>query len=45
MRTWGVPTWRFLSVMDTRRIGCLIKVCQELKMPNFGYVLSGTVNF
>ena len=45
MRTWAVLMSRFLSVMGTKRIGCLIKVYQELKMPNFGYVLGEMVNF
>jgi len=45
MSTWVVLTSRFLSVMGTTRIACLIKVYRESKTPNFGYVFVGTVSF
>jgi hypothetical protein len=44
-RTLAAPTSLFLSVTGTKLIECLIKVCQELKMPTFGYVFGRTVNF
>ena len=45
MRTWAVPTSLFLIVMSMRQIGCLIKVCQELKTLTFGYVFGMTDSF
>jgi hypothetical protein len=31
--------------MGMKRIGYLIKVCQELKMLTFGYEFAGMINF
>jgi hypothetical protein len=38
---WAVPTSLFLNVMGTKLIECLIKACQELKMPTLGTCSAG----